>query len=353
MLVLGIETSCDETSAAVVKDGRQVTCCTIATSKQDFRNLSGVIPEDAARQQLISILPVIEQTLKDSGASLGSIDAIAVTMGPGFLGSLLTGTVTARALSAVFLKPLVGVHHTLGHLTSTWLWDDSSGPTTEPEFPILALSVSGGHSDLWYRTSHTSSRLLGSTRDDAAGEAFDKGASLLGLAYPGGPELEKLAQNGNPKKYKFPQPLKGGPTLDFSFSGLKTSLKYLLNELREQNPDEITHERASIAASFQQAICQHLTSQVLAAISRSSDIREVHIVGGVSANSYLRNMLHEKLTGSGIILRTPVNIRYCTDNGAMIAAAATFLMKEKPKSLNGLFKTGATSDLLSANEVSN
>ena len=234
MLVLGIETSCDETSAAVVEDGRLVRSCIIASSSKDFTGSGGVIPEQAAREQLKSILPVIERSLEAAGISHDDLDAIAVTHCPGLLGSLLIGTTTARGLALTWNKPLIPVHHTLGHLSSTWLIDQL--PTTgyrlpAPLFPILALSVSGGHSDLWLRQSHTDNKLLGSTIDDAAGEAFDKGASLLGLPYPGGPALAALAEKCDETRYPFPKMLAHDTTLNFSFSGLKTSLKYLLRDL--------------------------------------------------------------------------------------------------------------------------
>src|SRR3989338_1533778 len=345
MLVLGIETSCDETSAAVVKDGSEVLSCIIATSKKDFQSLSGVIPEDAARKQILSILPVIDKCLEAVGVNSRSLDALAVTRGPGLLGSLLVGTVTARALAKVWDKPLIGVHHTLGHLSSTWLREKTDLEKNEPAFPILTLSISGGHTDLWYRISHTDNQLLGSTRDDAAGEAFDKGASLLGLNYPGGPELEILAHKGDADCFPFPVPLKEDATLDFSFSGLKTSLKYLLKDLASINPDFINLKKSSIAAGFQRAICAHLANRIIAALDMHHGTKEVHIVGGVSANQVLKAAVEERLMNSGVILRTPSSLRFCTDNGAMIAAAGTFLMRAKPDEMNKVFKTFATGNL--------
>jgi len=346
MLILGIETSCDETSAAIVRDGRQVIHCLIATSGQDFRHLGGVIPEDAARQQLVTMLPVLEKTLSASGTSKDALDAIAVAMGPGLLGSLLVGTTTARVLASVWQRPLIGVHHTLGHLSSPWLTDAPPDPSDEPAFPLLALSVSGGHTELWYRTSHTTGSLLGSTRDDAAGEAFDKGAAMLGLPYPGGPALEKLAEDGDSKRFSFPLPLHDSPVLDFSFSGLKTSLKYLLRDLRAARSGALPpRELAAIAASYQRAICAHLTHRVSRALERFPDAREVHIVGGVAANLALRKSLEETLHSKAIRLRMPVSLRYCTDNGAMIAAAGTFLVREKPKTAYAQFRTFATGNL--------
>ncbi len=316
MLILGIETSCDETSAAVVRDGHEVLSCVISSSQKDFVSLGGVIPEDAARKQLESILPVIEQSLLKAGVSRNDLDAIAVTYGPGLLGSLLVGTSTARVLSRMWDTPLLPVHHTLGHLSSTWLSSE------EPQFPVLTLSVSGGHTDLWYRTSHTSGVRTGTTRDDAAGEAFDKGAVMLGLPYPGGPALAALALTGNETSYPFPNPLSQDPHADFSFSGLKTSLKYLLRDLGENQKDSTV--RADIAASYQFAICRHLQSRMERALEMYPETKELHIVGGVSANSRLRSLATDIGSRHSIIVRWPTSLTYCTDNAAMIAAAAYF-----------------------------
>lgn len=335
MRVLGIETSCDETSAAIVRDGYFVESCVIASSKNDFGSMGGVIPEEAARKQLESMLPVIERALEKAKVKPADIDMIAVTHGPGLLGSLLVGTTAARVLASVWKVPLTPVHHTLGHLSSTWLTDKESSDM--PQFPCITLSVSGGHSDLWHRTSHTKGKLLGSTRDDAAGEAFDKGAVLLGLGYPGGPALSALADGGDEKAFPFPRPLHADGSLDFSFSGLKTSLKYLLRDLGEKSKDEAM--RKNIAASYQFAITRHLCDRVSDALDRF-DVREVHMVGGVAANKRLRSLMAETLP-TGTILRWPSTIVYCTDNAAMIASAGYFLSKEKPQT-EATFRTMAT-----------
>ena len=192
MYILGIETSCDETSAAVVRDGQIVLSCVIASSRKEFERSGGVIPEYAARRQGECMIRIIERALSEGKISAQDIDSIAVTRGPGLLGSLLVGTVTARSLGSIWNKPVITVHHTLGHLYSPWLAATDS-VVSKPTFPLLSLSVSGGHSDLWYFTDHCQGKLIGTTRDDAAGEAFDKGASMLGLPYPGGPALSKLA----------------------------------------------------------------------------------------------------------------------------------------------------------------
>ncbi|OIO53625.1 tRNA (adenosine(37)-N6)-threonylcarbamoyltransferase complex transferase subunit TsaD [Candidatus Peregrinibacteria bacterium CG1_02_54_53] len=313
MITLGIETSCDETSAAIVADGTQVLSCIIASSKDAFEHAGGVIPEHAAREQIRSIHPVIDQALAEASVSPKDIDLIAVTRGPGLLGSLLVGTVTARTLATLWKKPLIGVHHTLGHLSSSWL-----DTNDEPQFPVLTLSASGGHTELWLRTDHLQGELLGSTRDDAAGEAFDKGASLLGLPYPGGPSISQAGQSGDPQAYPFPRPLHGEPTLDFSYSGLKTALKYLLRDL----PDATSHT-VNLAASYEYALCRHLADRIAHALDRHDAVQEVHVVGGVSANSRLRAMLTEQCAGR--VVRFPTRLLYCTDNAAMIASAGTFL----------------------------
>lgn len=340
MLVLGLETSCDETSVAVVENGMRVQSCVIASSGKDFESVGGVIPEEAARKQLEVILPVIEKALNDAGATYSDLDAIAVTAGPGLIGSLLVGTMTARALSTIWDKPLIPVHHTLGHLSSTWLTNTDAN--IEPVFPIMTLSVSGGHSDLWYRTSHTQGRLVGSTKDDAAGEAFDKGAVLLGLPYPGGPALAKLAEGGNDTAYDFPLPLKQDTEVAFSFSGLKTSLKYLLQKLPSPPSEAI---RKDVAASFQRAICLHLQDKLSRALELHPETKELHLVGGVSANICLRQTCQALADTHGIVLRYPETIRFCTDNGAMIAAAGAFLAQEQPDTIGRHFETSAVMNL--------
>lgn len=350
MLVLGIETSCDETSAAVVEDGRAVRSCVIASSKHDFSGLGGVIPEQAARRQVESIVPVIDKALSDARVTMQDIGLIAVTCGPGLLGSLLVGTTTARAMASIAKVPIIGVHHTLGHLSSTWLKDaiDQESDSSLPSFPVLTLSVSGGHSDLYLRTAHTEQELIGTTRDDAAGEAFDKGAVLLGLGYPGGPALSALAQSGDAHAYPFPLPLSSEETLDFSFSGLKTALKYLLRDLglEGKSPQEIpARVRSSIAASYEYAICRHLTQKLDAAIRRFPSVREIHIVGGVAANRCLREMAADLSKKTKTAVRFPASIRYCTDNGAMIASAGYFATREKPELINHPFLTRATTEL--------
>ena len=335
MILLGIETSCDETTAAVVEDGRRVRSLVIASSQADFATMGGVIPEQAARRQVECIVPVIEHALKEANIAGHDLDAIAVTRGPGLLGSLLVGTTTARLCADVWNIPIIGVHHTFGHLSSTWIGIEEKDT---PHFPILTLSASGGHTELWYRTTHTAGTLLGRTRDDAAGEAFDKGAMLLGLPYPGGPAISKVAAKGNIDAFPFPSPLKDDASLDFSYSGLKTALRYTIRDL-PNGIDE--HTLVDLAASYEHAICRHLVDRCASAAERHPDVREVHVVGGVAANTHLRELLREQL-GHRLTVRTPLQIRYCTDNAAMIAAAGYFLHRERGERATMPFETQAS-----------
>lgn len=340
MIFLGIETSCDETAVAVVADGREVLSNVIASSKQIFETLAGVIPEEAARKQVECMIPVLQEGLREADVPVKELDAIAVTRGPGLLGSLLVGTATARALSLAWEKPLIGVHHTLGHLSSPWLKPvgvDDDGEDGEPRFPILTLSASGGHTDLWLRTSHTRGALLARTRDDAAGEAFDKGANILGLPYPGGPSIAQAAEKGSSDAYRFPLPFQGEPTPDFSFSGLKTALKVLLRDRPQARSD-----LANLAASYQHAICRHLLDRTDRALEEHPETRELHLVGGVSANLRLREEAAALCKERGIRLRHPLSLSYCTDNAAMIAAAGFFLSAECGNEASVLCETAAS-----------
>jgi len=327
MRILGIETSCDETAVAVVEDGRHVHSNVIASSMGDFERTGGVIPEEAARRQLECMQPVINRSLAEAACTMADIDAVAVTHAPGLLGSLLVGNVAARTLAWIHGKPLIGVHHTLGHLSSPWLGLEAGD---DPAFPILTLSASGGHTDLWLRTSHMHGTLLGQTRDDAAGEAFDKGASLMGLPYPGGPAIARAAESGDPRAFTFPLPLAGDSSFDWSFSGLKTSLRYLLRD----NPSAITRV-PDLAASFEYAICRHLIDRVKRALETHPEVQELHLVGGVSANLRLRDMSK----ALGTVVRWPSKNAYCTDNGAMIAAAGYWMAKERPTVIGKSFET--------------
>lgn len=327
MRILGIETSCDETAAAIVTENGSVLSSTIASSRDAFAQSGGVIPEEAAREQVRSILPVIERALTDAKLTPQDLDAIAVTRGPGLLGSLIIGTTTARVLAGRWKLPLVGVHHTLGHLLSPWL-HPADVPPPAITFPILTLSVSGGHTDLWLRTSRTTGQLLGRTRDDAAGEAFDKGAALLGLPYPGGPSVAKAAETGNPDRFAFPLPLKGEPGYDWSFSGLKTALRYTIRDLQAEEL-AIAPLLSDLAASYEQALCRHLIDRLMKALAEHPEVIEMHLVGGVAANKRLRAMT--QAAAGNVAVRTPFDIRSCTDNAAMIGYAGIALLEEQPE----------------------
>jgi len=340
MIILAIETSCDETSASVTENGTKVLSNVIASSLDSFADLGGVIPETAARKQVECIMPVISEALHEAKKTIRQMDAIAVTKGPGLLVSLLVGTTAARTIGSINKIPVIGVHHTMGHLSSTWL-----ERADKIEFPVLALTASGGHSELRLRRSHTKSELIGSTRDDSAGEAFDKGALMLSLPYPGGPQISKFAQGGQVARFCFPRPLHGEDTFDFSFSGIKTSLKYLLRDIRSECATQCQYEDTiksllhDIAASYQEAICGHLASRIRLAVNKFKEVKEIHLVGGVSANTRLREIV---ISGFKTMqVRTPVKLSYCTDNAAMIGCAAYFMHKELGNRVFEPFETAA------------
>lgn len=331
MLTLGIETSCDETSVAVTDEENRVRSMTTASSQDLFEKRAGVIPEEAARKQVECMIPVLDECLRPQGYRVSDMGLIAVTRGPGLMGSLLTGTTCARTLSSVFGVPVIGVHHVLGHLFSTELaWGDEEPRTVQ--FPCLTLSASGGHTELWYRTSHLSGRLIGKTRDDAAGEAYDKGAATLGLPYPGGPSLAAMAEIGDKNAFLLPLPLRDDPQPEFSFSGLKTSLRTLAK--RHQNIDDIL--KADMCASYQKAINDHLCDAVKKALSIMPETRELHVTGGVSANRELRREMTERFSAS-VSVKFP-HTRFCGDNAAMIAAAGNRLWQN---GRGGEFTVGA------------
>lgn len=312
MLILGIESSCDETAAAVVKDGVEILSNVVVSQIDIFKEYGGVIPEVAARSHLEAILPVVKKALSDAGVTKEEIDAIAVTYAPGLLGSLLIGTLTARMLAILWQKPLYAVHHLKSHIYANWLGGLDAASLTNshkcnssndvPEFPLVALVVSGGHTQIIYMPAHNQFEIIGTTRDDAVGECFDKVAKILGLPYPGGPSVAKCAENGDPLKYKLPHPQVEG--LDFSFSGLKTAVlravqaelglpistpSYeLANKLSEQ-------QRADFAASFQKTAVDILLDKLEMALGAHSEAKTVVLAGGVSANKVLRNEAARRL----------------------------------------------------------
>jgi N6-L-threonylcarbamoyladenine synthase len=323
MLHLGIETSCDETSVSVVRDGTNVLSCSIASQAKLHEKTGGVVPEVAAREHVSAIIPVVQDALNKAHVSLDDLDEIAVTKEPGLLPSLLIGLQTAKTLSFARKLPLKEIHHTHGHIYSNWLERDAS----EIRFPILILTVSGGHNDLILMKNHGDFEILGTTLDDAAGEAFDKVSRLLDLGYPGGPRISKAAEKGDLHAYNLPRAWLSDPSvdsewdkkrIDFSFSGLKTAVLQLT-----QGKKLTSKDISDIAASFQEAVCDVLTEK-LAYVAQKFEVAEVHLAGGVSANSRLRELAKERLQDN-TPLRFPQKLEYCTDNGAMIAAAAYFV----------------------------
>ena len=313
--VLAIETSCDETACAVIENGRELLASTVASQMEIHARYGGVFPEVASRQHVLSITPVIEETLAAAHLSLGDIDAIAVTRGPGLAGSLVVGVNTAKGLSLVTGLPLVGVNHLEGHLYSAWVYRAGDPPPVEPEFPLMALLVSGGHTELNLMTDHLEYKRLGGTLDDASGEAFDKVARMLGLGYPGGPAIQKAAEGGDPHRFNFPRAKLDAPW-DFSFSGLKTAV---LREVRDLEKRSNNLPVSDLAASFQAAVVDVLFEKTMEA-AREFKAKEILIAGGVSANQALRQTFQSQ---SGFKVHIPP-ISLCTDNAAMIAAAGYY-----------------------------
>jgi N6-L-threonylcarbamoyladenine synthase len=314
VLVLGIETSCDETAAAIVEDGRRVLADVVASQILVHAPYGGVVPEVASRQHVATIVPVIQRTVADAGITLGDLDAIAVTCGPGLVGALLVGVETAKSLAFALGKPLVGVNHLAGHLAAVFLGDDAP-----PPFPHLALLVSGGHTALIRVDEPGRTSLLGATRDDAAGEAFDKVGKLLGLGYPGGVAIDRLAATGNPRAVELPRALPARDDLDFSFSGLKTAVS---TRLAKTGIPEGT-ALADFCASFQSAVVDVLVRKSRRALVREG-LGALVVCGGVAANRGLRTALAEAAREDGFGLFIPPPKR-CTDNAAMIAAEGSAL----------------------------
>lgn len=313
VLVLAIETSCDETAAAVVKNGREILSNTIYTQIKLHTVFGGVVPEIASRKHIEKINPVIETALKEAGVTLDDIDAIAVTYGPGLVGALLVGVAEAKALAYAAKKPLIGVHHIEGHISANYI------EHKELEPPFLCMVASGGHSHLVLVKDYGEYEIIGRTRDDAAGEAFDKVARAIGLGYPGGPKIDKLAREGDKNAITFPRAKISGSPDDFSFSGLKSSV---LNYLNQCEMKGIEVNRADVAASFQQAVIDVLTEHTVAAAKRIG-ITKVAIAGGVASNSSLREQMKKKCEKNGITFYYPSPV-YCTDNAAMIGVAGYY-----------------------------
>ncbi|HEX9091823.1 MAG TPA: tRNA (adenosine(37)-N6)-threonylcarbamoyltransferase complex transferase subunit TsaD [Anaerolineales bacterium] len=313
--ILGIETSCDETAASVVEDGRRILSSVVASQIDLHAQFGGVFPEVASRQHIKTIYPVIDQALHQAHLTLADLDAIAVTRGPGLPGSLVVGMNAAKGLSLASGLPLVGISHLEGHLYSAWIFKSDTTPTPEPIFPLIALIVSGGHTELILMKGHLQYQHLGATLDDAAGEAFDKVARLLGLEYPGGPSIQNAAVEGNPTAFNFPRAWLED-SWDFSFSGLKTAV---MREVRKMDTPQKSLPVADLAASFQAAVVDVLVTKTIKAAKEFS-AKNLLIAGGVSANRALRHSIQLRAT---LPLHIPP-IWLCTDNAAMIAGAAYY-----------------------------
>ncbi|GEP91777.1 N6-L-threonylcarbamoyladenine synthase [Chitinophaga terrae (ex Kim and Jung 2007)] len=310
--ILAIESSCDDTGAAVLVDGK-ILSNKIANQKV-HEQYGGVVPELASRAHQENIVPVVDIALKTAGVKPEELSAIAFTQSPGLIGSLLVGSCFAKSMALALDIPLIGVHHMQAHVLANFIDDP------KPDFPFLCLTVSGGHTQIVLCESPLSMRVIGETLDDAAGEAFDKTAKILGLPYPGGPLIDKYAQTGDPDRFKFPEPKI--PGLDFSFSGLKTAILYFLQENQQQDPEFIQHNLADICASIQQRIISILLNKVVKA-TRETGVKDVAIAGGVSANSGLRAALQEYGQQHGWRTFIP-KFEYCTDNAGMIAITAYY-----------------------------
>ena len=313
--ILGIESSCDETAAAVIQNGRALLSSVVATQIDLHAKYGGVFPEVASRQHIRTIYAVVEQALQQAHMSLKDLDAIAVTRGPGLAGSLVVGMNTAKGIAMAADLPLVGVNHLEGHIYSAWVYPAEAATPPEPQFPLLALLVSGWHTELNLMTGHLQYQRLGSTLDDAAGEAFDKVARLLHLPYPGGPSIQNAAEEGNPQAYHFPRARLEG-SWNFSFSGLKTAVLRVVKELEEKGQPLPVND---IAASFQSSVVDVLLTKTVAA-ARAYGAKQIVVAGGVSANKALREAF---LGQKDFPVHIP-KLALCTDNAAMIAAAGYF-----------------------------
>lgn len=316
--ILGIETSCDETAAAVVESGKKILSNPVASQVDIHAQYGGVFPEIASREHVIKIYPIIEQSLQEAHLTLADLDGIAVTRGPGLPGSLVVGLNTAKGLALANELPIIGINHLEAHIYSAWLTSDDQDPQNEPKFPLLALIVSGGHTELALVKDHLAYQTLGGTLDDAAGEAFDKVGRLLGLSYPGGPAIEQAAEGGNPRAFDYPRAWLPD-SWDFSFSGLKTAV---LRSVRHLEESDFPLPVQDMAASFQAAVVDVLVDKTLLA-AKEFGAQEILVSGGVSANKSLREAFQNKS-------KYPIHIpphELCTDNAAMVAGAGYYRFK--------------------------
>lgn len=312
-LVLGIESSCDETSVAVVEDGRKILSNVISSQIELHRKYGGVVPEIASRKHVELIIPVINSALEQSNVTLNDINIVGVTYGPGLVGALLVGVSVAKAIAYAKQLPIVNVNHIAGHIAANYL------QYTNLEPPFICLVVSGGHTNILYVRDYCEFKTLGRTRDDAAGEAFDKVARSLGLEYPGGPAIDRISKEGDPNAIKFPRTMFNDGSLDFSFSGLKTAVLNYLNNSKLKN---VEYNINDVAASFQKAVVDVLVRNTLMAVQRSN-VKTIAVAGGVAANSLLREQLQSEASAKGYDVFFP-SIQLCTDNAAMIASAAYY-----------------------------
>ena len=321
-IILGIESSCDDTSAAVIKDG--ILLSNVIASQSVHEAFGGVVPELASRAHQQNIVPVVSEAIKRAGIQKSDLSAIAFTAGPGLIGSLLVGTSFAKGLSTALNIPMVCVNHLHGHVLAHFIREDET--TEVPEFPYMCLLISGGNSQIILVEDYNKMSILGQTIDDAAGEAFDKCAKVMGLPYPGGPHIDRLAQEGNPERFKFSKP--HIPGLDYSFSGLKTSFLYTLRDELKKDPDFIEKNKADLAASLQKTIIDILIDKLAKAVKEHPEIKQIAVGGGVSANSGVRNAVAEFCERRGLKAFIPKRA-FTTDNAAMVAIAGLFKFKDK------------------------
>ncbi|MBT9163721.1 MAG: tRNA N6-adenosine threonylcarbamoyltransferase [Chloroflexi bacterium] len=318
MRILGIETSCDETAAAVVEDGTRIRSNIVASQVEIHARYGGIVPEIASRQHLLCVIPILQKALTEAGVDINSLAAIAVTNGPGLAGSLLVGVNLAKSLALAYDLPLIGVNHLEGHIYANWI--EEEGKNGLPEFPLLCLIVSGGHTDLVLMEDHGQYRQLGRTRDDAAGEAFDKVARILGLGYPGGPVIERVAK-GALSPFRLPRAWLAGND-DFSFSGLKTAVFQMTRDQGITGESATSQMAVEIAAGFQEAVVDVLVTKTVG-VARRYSVKQILLAGGVAANDELRQTMI-RCSSLPVLIPSPV---LCTDNAAMIAACGYFRLK--------------------------